>query len=96
MAFTFKLEHEDGAPADPPTLHTAVPTWRPGDTIPVGPGKTLRVIGIRRGRDADVLVVETSDLREAPLQGPCKRGKRTLRGFDSSRLHYCCRFDNVL
>jgi hypothetical protein len=21
MAFTFKLEHEDGTPADPPTLH---------------------------------------------------------------------------
>lgn len=27
--FTFKLEHEDGTPADPPVLHTAVPTWRP-------------------------------------------------------------------
>jgi hypothetical protein len=28
MAFTFKLEHEDGTPADPPTLHAAVPNWR--------------------------------------------------------------------
>jgi hypothetical protein len=28
MAFTFKLEHPDGAPADPPTLRSAVPNWR--------------------------------------------------------------------
>jgi hypothetical protein len=26
MAFTFKLVQEDGTPADPPTLKTAVPT----------------------------------------------------------------------
>jgi hypothetical protein len=32
-AFTFKLEREDGTPADPPTLKAAVPNWRPGDTI---------------------------------------------------------------
>jgi hypothetical protein len=31
MAFTYKLEHEDGTPADPATLHTAVPMW-PGTT----------------------------------------------------------------
>jgi hypothetical protein len=36
MAFTFKLEHEDGTPADPPVLHTAVPNWSAGDTIPLG------------------------------------------------------------
>ena len=58
MAFTFKLEHEDGTPADPPTLITAVPTWNPGDTIPLGPGSTLRVIGT--GKDAEVLVVESA------------------------------------
>jgi hypothetical protein len=29
-AFTFKLELADGTPADPPTLKTAVPDWRPG------------------------------------------------------------------
>jgi hypothetical protein len=40
MAFTYKLEHEDGTPAGPPTLRTAVPNWRPGDAIPLG-GKTL-------------------------------------------------------
>jgi hypothetical protein len=59
MAFYFRLEHEDGTPADPPTLHTAVPNWRPGDTIPLG-HRTLRVVGLR-DEDADqpaMLVVE--------------------------------------
>jgi hypothetical protein len=58
--FTFKLEREDGTPADPPTFHTVVPTWRPGDTIPLGAGRTLRVISVRDD-DADqppALVVE--------------------------------------
>jgi hypothetical protein len=61
MAFTFKLEHEDGTPADPPVLHTAVPNWSAGDTIPLGRDKTLLVIEIRPGSSADdnpVLVVE--------------------------------------
>ena len=31
MAFTYKLEHEDGTPADPPTFRTAVPTWNAGE-----------------------------------------------------------------
>ena len=52
MAFTFKLEHADGTPADPPTLHTAVPNWRPGDTIP------LRVTDVRDESDGRVLVIE--------------------------------------
>jgi hypothetical protein len=59
MAFLFKLEREDGAPADPPTLATAVPNWRPGDEIPLG-GWSLRVVR-PRDDDADqppVLVVE--------------------------------------
>jgi hypothetical protein len=59
MAFYFRLEHEDGTPADPPTLHTAVPNWRPGDTIPLG-HRTLRVVGLR-DEDADqppMLIVE--------------------------------------
>ena len=49
----------NGAPADPPTLASAVPNWREGDTIPLGQ-RTLRVIG-KRDDDADqppVLVVE--------------------------------------
>jgi hypothetical protein len=41
-------------------LHTAVPNWRAGDTIPLGADRTLRVIETRFGRvDEDpVLVVE--------------------------------------
>jgi hypothetical protein len=58
--FTYRLEHEDGTPADPPTFHTVVPTWRAGDTIPLGAGRTLRVVATRDD-DADqppALVVE--------------------------------------
>jgi hypothetical protein len=47
MAFTFKLEQEDGTPADPPVLHTAVPTWQAGDTIPLGRDRILYVIEAR-------------------------------------------------
>jgi hypothetical protein len=28
MAFQFRLEHDDGTPADPATLKAAVPDWR--------------------------------------------------------------------
>jgi hypothetical protein len=57
--FLFRLETEDGAPAEPPTLSSAVPDWRIGHTIHLGK-RTLRVIG-KRDDDADqppVLVVE--------------------------------------
>jgi hypothetical protein len=47
MAFTYRLEKEDGTPADPPTLHTAVPTWHAGDTIPLSAERALRVVEIR-------------------------------------------------
>jgi hypothetical protein len=62
-AFAYKLEHEDGTPADPPTFKAAVPNWRPGDTIPLGREMTLRVIDtrLRENPDGDpvlVLVVE--------------------------------------
>ena len=59
MAFLFKLETTDGTPAEPPTLATAVPSWRAGDRIPLG-RRTLRVVALRDD-DADqppVLVVE--------------------------------------
>ena len=59
MAFVYRLEHEDGTPADPPTLRTAVPTWRADDTVPLG-ARTLRVVAVRDD-DADqapVLVVK--------------------------------------
>jgi hypothetical protein len=67
MAFMFGLEREDGAPADPPTFRTSVSAWRPGDTIPLGRGRTLRVVAIRDD-DADqapLLVVE-----DCPEQQP--------------------------
>jgi hypothetical protein len=57
--FLFRLETPDGAPAEPPTIGSAVPNWNPGDTIPLG-GRTLRVVGLRDD-DADqppVLIVE--------------------------------------
>lgn len=59
MAFQFRLETEAGLPADPPSIGTAVPNWRPGDTIPLG-RRILRVVAVRDD-DADqapVLVVE--------------------------------------
>jgi hypothetical protein len=56
--FFFRLEQEDGTPADPPTLHATVPNWQPGDTIPLGRDRTLRVIEIRDDSDGAVLVVE--------------------------------------
>jgi hypothetical protein len=61
-AFAFRLEKEDGTSADPPTLKTAVPSWRPGDTIPLGRSRTLRVVAIRDddANQAPVLVVEDS------------------------------------
>ena len=57
--FLFRLETPEGVPAEPPTLGSTVPNWKPGDTIPLG-GRTLRVARIRDD-DADqppVLVVE--------------------------------------
>ena len=58
MAFSFRLEKENGTPADPPVLHTAVPNWSAGDTIPLSADKTLRVIATRFVDEAPVLVVE--------------------------------------
>jgi hypothetical protein len=58
-AFTFRLEREDGTPAEPRTLETAVPNWSAGDTIPLGRDKTLRVVEVRLGGDDEsVLIVE--------------------------------------
>ena len=57
MAFKFRLEHEDGTPADP-ILHTAVPNWAPGDTIPLSADRMLRVVETRFVDEDLVLVVE--------------------------------------
>jgi hypothetical protein len=58
--FTFRLEHEDGTPADPPVLHTAVPNWSAGDAIPLSAERALRVVEIRSSTTDEnpVLVVE--------------------------------------
>jgi hypothetical protein len=52
--FTFRLELEDGTPADPPVLHTAVPNWSAGRHDPAGPRQDPP-----RGRDS----------RRRPLNG---------------------------
>jgi hypothetical protein len=59
MLFTYTLEHEDGSPAEPTTFHTAVSSWHPGDTIPLG-ARTLRVVDVHydEADEASVLVVE--------------------------------------
>ena len=60
MAFLFRLETAEGLPAEPPTLTSAVPNWGPGDTIPLGRRRALRVVAVRDD-DADqppVLIVE--------------------------------------
>jgi hypothetical protein len=63
MPFTFTLQHEDGSPAEPPTLPSAVPNWSPGDAIPPGGSRMLRVIEIRPTPEPDgdpVLVMEAA------------------------------------
>lgn len=63
---TFRLEFEDGTRADPPTFRSAPGvTWEPGDTIPLGRDRKLRVVDTRldEGTDGDpvsVLVVEAA------------------------------------
>ena len=56
--FSYKLERADGTPAEPPVLHTAVPNWQAGDTIPLGADRMLRVIETRFEDEELVLVVE--------------------------------------
>jgi hypothetical protein len=59
MTYTFRLERLDGTPADPPSFKSSVLVWNPGDTIPLGPNRTLQVVRVR-DEDADqppVLVV---------------------------------------
>jgi len=61
--FVFNLETPEGEPAEPPTLRSAVPNWRPGDTIPLGRGRVLRVVDIVAGAEPDddpVLIVESA------------------------------------
>jgi hypothetical protein len=61
---TFRLELDDGTPADPPTFRSAPGvSGKAGDTIPLGRDRDLRVVDTRldEGTDGDpvsVLVVE--------------------------------------
>jgi hypothetical protein len=58
----------DGTPADPPVLHTSVPNWAPGDTIPLTADRTLRVVETRLTEQESVLVVEfVQRARERPV-----------------------------
>ena len=58
---TYRMILLDGSPADPPTLRSAVPDWKPGHTIPRGPGKPrLLVLGVHADNDHEhdgVLIV---------------------------------------
>ena len=67
MAFIYRLELEDGTPADPPHFRSAPGVmWSAGDTIPLG-ARTLRVVAIRDD-DADqppALIVEDAELDAA-------------------------------
>jgi hypothetical protein len=81
MTVTFKLVREDGTPAEPASFRTGVYVWRPGDTIPLGATRTLRVVAIRDD-DADqppALVVED-------LPGRAKRCRLRLRRFVRGRV----------
>jgi hypothetical protein len=56
--FLFRLESEDGTPAEPSTLEAAVPNWRTGDVISLG-RRQLRVVRLRDDEAGQrVLVVE--------------------------------------
>jgi hypothetical protein len=53
-------EQPDGTPADPPTVELGVYVWKPGDTITLGAGRSLRVLDVREQGDDQptVLVIE--------------------------------------
>ena len=60
----FKLEWTDGTPADPSTYRTGVYAWRPGDTIPLGATRTLRVVEVRRDDPEGPAVLVVEDMAE--------------------------------
>jgi hypothetical protein len=48
MEFNYKLEHEDGTAADPPTFRSLPGTsWNAGDVLHLGSERSLRVVGKR-------------------------------------------------
>ena len=60
MALTYKLEQEDGTPADPPLFPHRRTDLEPGDTIPLGDGRILEVIAERWTEDQPALVVRAA------------------------------------
>jgi hypothetical protein len=65
MAVTYKLEHPDGTPVDPPTFQSAAGTsWNVGDPLYLG-RRTLRVVDTRLDESLDgdpvqVLIVRST------------------------------------
>ncbi len=74
MAFNFKLEHEEGTPADLPSFQTSVPTWRQGDEIPLGNDRMLSVIDTRDDGDGALLIVEDKEEGAPNAESPTKAG----------------------
>jgi hypothetical protein len=64
MTFIYKLEQADGTPADLPTVRTAVPDMRPDDTIPIRPGRTLRVVATVASASDEPSVLVVEDMAE--------------------------------
>jgi hypothetical protein len=62
MAFTVKLVAVDGTPADPPQFTTVTPQSRPGDTIRLGAGQGLRVVGSHVTGPDETLVLVVEDV----------------------------------
>jgi hypothetical protein len=58
MAFPFRLQTADGASAEPPTLTSAVPNWRPATRSRSAAGRCEWYTSATRGRQPPVLVVE--------------------------------------
>ena len=80
--FLFKLETTGGETAEPPTLSSAVPTWKAGDTIPLG-DRTLHVVAVRADApdSPPVLVVE-----DDPVSGGPGPDEERLRGASELEL----------
>jgi hypothetical protein len=86
---TFRLELDDGTPADPPTFRSAPGvSWKAGDTIAIG-RRTLRVLGVRDD-DADqppALVVE--DLPGSATSAARLRRRWVGEGREGRKHHPC-------
>ena len=88
MAFTFKLVQVDGTPADPPSLDTAVPTWRSGDTIALGRDRILRVIESRPGNLTKTQCWWSKPPRRNPSERPPLKHQAARRS-GGSKARFC-------